>query len=183
MSPVLQACLVHKDPHLLVWTNKRRDRKFNFSECMQGHIGVWATRQPVKRSYLQCESRPSLPDPGPPLRSTWSVWSSGVWIGSRAGCLQNRGHCSSPRSLPLVGLDPCTGPSGPPSPSLWRDEQTAWGRAFGMRGHAHTTNRRVFMLCNIGPNRCKTNILHKFTKTCIIDTCTQQIAGLYICLL
>lgn len=59
----------------------------------------------LSRTHLQCELQPSQLDPGPPQRLTWSVWSSGAWTSSRAGCLRDKGHRSAPQSTP-PGSDP-----------------------------------------------------------------------------
>lgn len=74
----------------------------------------------VSASYLQCGSRPSLPGPGLPLKPTWSVWFSGVWVGSRATCLQDRepGQCLHHSPLAGCALWVCLSVS--PSPSCGR---------------------------------------------------------------
>lgn len=71
--------------------------------------------------YLQCESQPSPLGPEPLLRRTWSVWFSGAWTGSRAGCLPDREHYSSLHSCLRAGFAPCACLSMSPSPSYQRD--------------------------------------------------------------
>ena len=112
------------------------------------------TLQFLWSSYLQCESQLALLDPGPPLRLTWSVWSSGVWTGSMEGCLQDRGHCSPLHSSPPVGLDPCVCPCALPSPTFGRGlKNRVPNRLFQWEGvqkrsrtHAMDTER-AFRLC------------------------------------
>lgn len=88
-------------------------------------------------SYLQCESQPSLPGPGPPPTPTWSAWFSGVWAGSRARCLQDREPLQYLHRSPLAGCAPWVCLSMSPSPSCGRNWKSVCERRNLVKSPSH----------------------------------------------